>query len=576
MAVVVPTKGAHGQKAFPLGDRCFLGRNPECDLHELLADVAGVSRLHARIERVGGQYVIQDEGSRNGTWVNGERLAAKKLLTSGDRISIGELDLTFYDDSPAPETPDIALDEGESLARMPVAPPEPAVAGYSGEKLAALVQMLKRLGNSLDVATTLHELLSGLFAIFRQADRGFVAFTATDDMPIRLHTILFRYPEQQKSLALSPTLINHVLARREAVLWTEQGKAPGLPVTRTLDNMEVRWLMCAPLLDLEGRPFGVVQIDSNVPRLAFTKEDLEVMVGAVSQAAIAVRYAKLHEEGLKRQALEQDLRLAREVQLALLPAECAAFDRYQLFAHYQTAHEVGGDYFDFVELPGGRLAIVLADVAGKGVSAALLMAKLSGELRYYLSCAAPQWAVARLNDSLCQNGAGRFVTLVVAIVEKDSPRLTLINAGHPAPLRRRRSGAVEAVGADLRGPALGILPGKEWSQLETAIEPGDVWFVFTDGFTEAMDAAGELYGVARLEQQLARGPAAVRGAGEHILDGVRGFVGAQPQSDDMCLVGWARPEGEAAAEDHELGAKDGLTRDPDGQPVHPPGLDRQA
>src|SRR5262249_40041705 len=204
-------------------------------------------------------------------------------------------------------------------------------------------------------------------------------------------------------------------------------------------------------------------------------------------------------------------------------------DPYQLIAYYQTAHEVGGDYYDFVELPHGRLAVVLADVAGKGVSAALLMAKLSGELKYYLSCEAPADALARMNHSLCESGAGRFVTLLLAIVERTSPRLTLRNAGHLAPLRRRAGGAVEVVGEDARGVALGMVPEGQWRQAETEVEPGDVWFAFTDGFTEAVNARGEMYGGARLRQRLARAAAAVGEAGEDILEDVRRFLGDQDQ-----------------------------------------------
>jgi serine phosphatase RsbU (regulator of sigma subunit) len=203
---------------------------------------------------------------------------------------------------------------------------------------------------------------------------------------------------------------------------------------------------------------------------------------------------------------------------------------------------VGGDYYDFVELPGGRLAIILADVAGKGVSAALLMAKLSGELKYYLSCADPAAAVARMNDSLCQGGSGRFVTLLLIILEGAARRLLLLNAGHLAPLRRRASGAIDVIGEDARGPALGLLPETDWRQLEMAVEPGDVWLAFTDGVTEAVNARGEMYGSARLRTEFARAPARVAQTGESILGDVRQFVADHPQSDDICLVGWGYPK----------------------------------
>jgi serine phosphatase RsbU (regulator of sigma subunit) len=296
--------------------------------------------------------------------------------------------------------------------------------------------------------------------------------------------------------------------------------------------------MCAPLLDGDGNPFGVVQIDTGQPLHAFTIEDLEVMVGAVSQAAVAVRFAKLHEEALRRQAVARDLELARRVQLGLLPEGYPDWEGFEFFAYYHAAHEVGGDYYDFIALPNDRLALVVADAAGKGVSAALMAAKLSGELKYYLSCQPPGPALAHMNNSLCAGGTGRFVTLLAAVLDRRSLAMTLVNAGHPAPLRRRPDGTVEAVAESARGPALGLAPGRQYPETRVSVEPGDLWLAYTDGFTEATNAGGEMFGAARLRQRLAAAPPVVRESGDRIVREVLGFLADQPQSDDMCLVGW--------------------------------------
>jgi serine phosphatase RsbU (regulator of sigma subunit) len=556
MAMLVRTRGTHnGHWVFPLGKRCLLGRDATCEVADIFKDQRGVSRQHARIEREGDQYVLEDQDSRNGTQVNGQKLTGRHLLKSGDRIGICNIELVFYEEAATgdsvSEDSNLTVEEAdaESLASVPVGPPEPVAprGHYSQEKLRALAGMLKKLGSSLDTTATLHELLTGLFAIFRQADRGFVAFLGSENEPLNPRATLFRDPQPDNRLAMSRTLIKHVVTRREATIWMQHRKTADLPNAVTLESMDVRSVMCVPLLDGEGQPFGVVQIDSRDPRQAFTTDDVEIMVGAVSQAAVAVRYARLHEESLRRQVLERDLQLARQVQHSLLPADPPSCPPYQFFAYYETALEVGGDYYDFVELPNDRLAIVLADVAGKGVSAALLMAKLSGELKYYLSSADPITAVARTNASVCQTSAGRFITLLLAIVDRTSRRLTLLNAGHLAPLRRRASGTVDVVGEDARGPALGILPEASWHLVETEVAPADVWLAFTDGVTEAVNARAEMYGAARLRRELAKAPALVGEAGEAILADVRQFLADQPQSDDMCLVGWGFPYPVAAA-----------------------------
>jgi serine phosphatase RsbU (regulator of sigma subunit) len=476
-------------------------------------------------------------------------------LRSGDRLVIGAVELTFLEEADAissADPPSPAALSGISfrepaeprlpLSSLAVAAPGVAapLVGYTGEKLRALVKMLKRLGSSLEINATLNELLQGLFSIFPQTQRGFVAFTAEGNEDVTPRAVHFREEAENTRVSISRTLVRHVLSLREAVLWTEHDAAPGLTSPGTLIDLQIRSLMCAPLLDGDGNPFGVVQIDTNQPAAAFTAEDLEVMIGAVGQAAVAVRFAKLHEEALRRQTVAHDLELARRVQLGLLPEGYPKCEGFEFFAYYRAAYEVGGDYYDFIELPNERLALVVADAAGKGVSAALMMAKLSGELKYHLSCASPSAALARMNDSLCAGGTGRFVTLLVAILDRRGSKLTLVNAGHPAPLRRGADSVVEAIGESARGAALGLLPETRYQEVQTPVAPGDVWLAYTDGFTEAANASGKMFGAARLRERLARAPAVVREAGDRIVRDVLNFMGDQAQSDDMCLVGWGR------------------------------------
>jgi serine phosphatase RsbU (regulator of sigma subunit) len=552
MAVLVRTQGSHqGKWVYSVGPRCVLGRHPECDIADVFAENNGASRFHALLESVGGRYIVEDKGSRNGTYVNGHRVTGRAPLRSGDRLLIAGVELTFIEEAdaagPAAATPSAGpglvsfVEPAESptpLSSLAVAAPGASVAptGYSAEKLRALVQMLKRLGRSLDIDATLHELLDGLFAIFPQAQRGFVAFTVEGQEDVTPRATHFRPEDANQRVRLSRTLVRHVLSRREAVLWADE--EPERVSFGTLEDLQIRSLMCVPLLDGDSNPLGVVQIDTDQSLSAFTPEDLEVMVGAVSQAAIAVRFAKLHEEALRRQAVARDLELARRVQLGLLPEGYPDCEGFEFYAYYRAAYEVGGDYYDFIELPNERLALVVADAAGKGVSAALMMAKLAGELKYHLSCKSPGTALAHMNDSLCAGGTGRFVTLLAAILDRRSPTLTLVNAGHPAPLRRRPDGIVQAVAESVRGTALGLMPGQQYAEATVAIEPGDLWLAYTDGFTEAMSRTGKMFGADRLRERLAAAPAVVRESGDRIVREIVTFLGDQPPSDDMCLVGW--------------------------------------
>jgi serine phosphatase RsbU (regulator of sigma subunit) len=534
-----------------------LGRDADCDISDLFNHTSSVSRFHAVVELAAGQYFVEDNGSRNGTYLNGKRLTERVPLRSGDCLGIASVELTFLEEadgaSAVPAAPAAAARLDRVSYTEPASPPTPlsslavtapgvsgSVAGYSADKLRALVLMLKSLGRSLEVQTTLTELLSGLFAMFPQAQRGVVAFTADGQDDVTPRATYFHREEVDPRIGISRTLVRHVLSRREAVLWADQDPTSGLATPGTLTELCIHSLMCAPLLDGDGNPFGVVQIDTDQPMRKFTPEDLEVMVGAVSQAAVAVRFVKLYEEGLRRQAIVRDLELARRVQLGLLPEAYPNCEGYEFFAYYRSAYDVGGDYYDFIELPNERLALVVADVAGKGVSAALLMAKLSGELKYHLSCEPPGAALGRMNEVLCSGGTGRFVTLLTVIVDRRTSMLTLVNAGLPAPLRRRPDGSVVAIGQSERGPALGLLPDRKYTELQASIEPGDVWIAYTDGFPEAANARGEMFGASHLREGLAQAPGMVQESGGRIVQEVLSFLGDQPQSDDMCLIGWGR------------------------------------
>jgi serine phosphatase RsbU (regulator of sigma subunit) len=300
--------------------------------------------------------------------------------------------------------------------------------------------------------------------------------------------------------------------------------------------------MCAPLVDAEGTAMGVVQVDTQDMQRQFNDQDLEVLASVVPSAATALRYCQLHEEALKRQALDRDLKLARRVQNALLPEAAPRLEGYQFFAFYEAAYEVGGDYYDYVPLPGGRWAVVVADAVGKGVSAALLMAKLSGELRSSLSIEpTPAAAVARMNDSMTRSGmAGHFVTLILAVIDPATHQVNLVNAGHMAPLVRRADGFVDEAPGVTGGPALGILPNQDYAARSVRLDAGDSVTMFTDGFSEAARADNAMYGVERLRGQLAVPVGTAKELGERVLSDVRRFVGGHPQSDDMCLICFGR------------------------------------
>ena len=180
----------------------------------------------------------------------------------------------------------------------------------------------------------------------------------------------------------------------------------------------IRSVMCVPVTSGDGRLLGVIQVDSRDIRDGFDAADLDVLAGIAGRAAQAIEQALAHDERVEREQLDRDLALAHRVQQGLLPHTPPVLPGYEIFDFYEAARQVGGDFFGYVPLSGGRLAVVLADVSGKGVAAALLMAALSADIRYCLASEPDLGqAVSRINEGFLRGGwEDRFATLVVAVL----------------------------------------------------------------------------------------------------------------------------------------------------------------
>jgi sigma-B regulation protein RsbU (phosphoserine phosphatase) len=232
------------------------------------------------------------------------------------------------------------------------------------------------------------------------------------------------------------------------------------------------------------------------------------------------------------------------VQHGFLPRQLPEVAGYEFFAYYESAHEVGGDYYDFIPLPRQRLAVLLGDVAGKGVAAALLMAKLSADARYcMLTNPDTATAVTKLNSLLNESRiADAFVTLVAAILDPASHTVTLVNAGHPSPLIYHRATRTvsEATSIEVAGFPLGVFDGFAYASCQVSLEPGDCIMAFTDGVTEAMDVNNvqlKTKGVYAAVQGEAYSP---RALGEQVVRVVKQFAAGCTQHDDIALVGFGR------------------------------------
>ncbi len=569
MAFLQWIEGLEPGKRFELElAEAVIGRSSECELP--LVNAAAVSRRHAMFSMAGGRHFIEDLESRNGTLVNDRLIQQRTPLASGDRITICDQIFRFVDAAagdlggrhPNQESSlntlfhdhtgvETDVDDDDDQASSPEVMATLDLSGGSTSwrmsakpevKLAALVEISNNLTGSIDLDDILPRVLDSLFRVFPQADRGFVIMRPTPTAPLVAVADKHRKPDQDEQMRFSRTIIEEAMSKRKAILSADAASDQRFGMAQSIADFQIRSMICAPMVDREGEPLGVLQIDTMNQRSRFTDDDLEVLAAVAGQASFAIENARMHKRAVAQQAVERDLELASQMQRGLLPRHPPVLPGYVFFDYYQSARQVGGDYYDCVTLPDGRVAVVLGDVAGKGVAAALLMARLSSDVRFALATYAnPAEAVTVVNASFASHGwDDRFVTMIVAVIDPRDNKMTLVNAGHMAPLLRRASGEVIEVGEEEAGLPIGVSDDFEFEAFTTAFAPGESLTIFTDGFSEAMNDQRELYGMERLTQQVAADSISVDELGRHLLDDVSRFVGDFPQSDDMCLACFGR------------------------------------
>ena len=528
-------------------ERTVLGRHPSCDV---MIPESAVSRQHAVITLAHGgasTITLEDLGSRNGTFVNGEQLVGPTPLNVGDELSVGGQQLTLRavgaaDEADHPADATMFFDNGdESMVVSQVdlrGPHSTAEADRNAAaKLHAAHELGLAIGSSLDPELVPGRLVDGLFTIFPKAERAFVLLIDRESGKPVLRARKMR-ADQSGPLMLSRSLIEKVVRGRKAILSADAAGDSRLNMNESILACHIRSVMCAPIGRAGGDVLGVLQVDSRELSDGFRPDDLDVLASLAEQAARAIEQALAHEDRVRREKLRRDLYVARQVQQGMLPKQPPVIPGYDIFDFYSPARQVGGDYYDYVPLPDGRVVAVMADVSGKGVSAALVMATLSSKVALAVATESDvAEAVARINASFCSNEwEERFATVMVCVIDPSTQQATLVNAGHLPLALRHPDGRVELVGADLGCLPLGWDPEATYRSLQFAIHPGATLVLYTDGISEAMDVESKIYDFHRLTAVLAGADGSAEETGRRIIADVERYTAGQVQTDDMCLI----------------------------------------
>ncbi|NLE29969.1 MAG: SpoIIE family protein phosphatase [Phycisphaerae bacterium] len=284
-----------------------------------------------------------------------------------------------------------------------------------------------------------------------------------------------------------------------------------------------------------GRGVGVIHLYGSGPQ-AYDRFEIECLKAIASQAASAIINAQLYQESIEAERTQRQLKMAGEVQRRMLPKRSPKMVKVDIGSVYEPTYLVGGDYYDFLELSGGRLGVVIADVAGKGVPASLQMVSLKATLRAYADQAPDLQTLVKMTDKVFRRDSllGDFATLLIGIIDPEKGTFDYVNAGHYPALLVRDSKIEQQ---KVSGPALAIFDKPEFTPYTIELEPSDEIVLYTDGFLDAMNFDHHGFGLDRLRASIMKySHLSAQKIAENVLWDVRRFVGLSTQADDMSMV----------------------------------------
>ena len=510
-----------GHRIVPIDKPVFtIGRRQESDLH---IPNPGVSRDHAQIVRDLDRYVIRDRSS-TGTFVNDEAVS-EAALSSGDRIRLGpgdDITLVFIE----------GPDEASSHTGAAV---------HDLRQMTALFQGLRAIG-SVHALDEILALVLDLTIEFTRAERGFIMLADASG------TLEFTQGRAEGRVALSGRTFATSRRIPEEVFATGQARTVGDLLDGDMLNahtgtiaLGIRHVLCLPLqLTRVGHSggssrIGVLYLDSRRKGTLLSETTRAGLETLAKEAADAIESARLYTEEIEKLRLEQELGIAAQIQQALLPKGDYVGRGVEAAAISVPCRAIGGDFFEYVELPDGGFGFALGDVAGKGAPAALMTAAVQG---VFATRAAdgepPAVTISRLNRAVIQRAVrARFVTMFYGVIAPDA-RLTYCNAGHNPPLVVGESGVRRL---DSGGLVLGLFPQALYEEASVPLTPGDVIVVFSDGVSESVNPEGEQYEEHRIaacvQANLGLPPATIL---ERLVADVRTFSAGTPQPDDWTAL----------------------------------------
>jgi sigma-B regulation protein RsbU (phosphoserine phosphatase) len=499
------------------------------------------------LTRIDGKWQVEDLGSKNGTLLNNVKIEGSLPVRIGDKIVAGHLTLELAEsipDAAAMEKVEFVEQSASSStgSTTVVANLDSLLGTQPGEmdKTSIIttnpqMQALIRAGRELAGHRPLHELFEVIMDLSMEAvmaGRGVLMTLEGDELVPRA--------ARGAGFKISRTVRDRVLNEKSSLLVRDAQMDMALKAQMSIVQQRVRSMIAVPL-QTNNKVIGLIYVDSPDMIRDFTREDLGLLTVMANVAAIRIEHARLNEIELVERAMSKELEQAAHIQMGLLPSASPKAEGMDIAGRTSACRTVGGDYYDYLSFPDGRIAMLVGDVAGKGMPASLLMSSLQARVKVLFEDGDRlAEKITRLNKATTANCPdNRFITFFMTIADPATGELVYTNAGHNPPVLVRK-GAVSGQNYDQLeggGMILGILPMAQYQEFRIRMEPGDTLVLYSDGVTEAVDPSDEDFG----EQRLADLVASLQDRpAQEIVEAVHAevarFTQGAPPADDITVV----------------------------------------
>lgn len=514
-----------------------IGRASECTIP---VKDRYLSRKHAEIVHEDAGWILKDSGSANGTYLNGVRVEEHLVLKSGDRIRMGETELLFIAEHSTDRFVAVADPHFTPTIAIPIKDLEAAIT--SGSELPERLHTLNMLAMELIEDPPMDRLFG--FIVDRvmdhlQPSRAAIGLLTDEGTNFSSVEVRRKNPDDTAELTVSHTLLEAIVKEKTTLAFVDVSVDEKLSKANSIVMQGINSVVCAPLT-VADHVVGLLYVDWYFTQKMIQEDDVRLVGQIARLASLKLENTRLRDSALQKRLMDEELRMASTIQQGLLPLEPPRVEGHSLIGMNEACRTVSGDYYDFIVRPDGRLYFVIADVSGKGVTAALLMAGIQAAFRIFTkSDPTPAELLGGLNGHLRETmPRSKFVTMFVGRLDPGSGVVEYCNAGHVPPFHLAPGTVDELPETDI---LLGPFANARYHDATFTLAPGDAVVLFTDGLTEAENDEGEEFSAEMMKATLANlhGRKADEIVGE-LKHAVFRFTNVQSLADDLTMVVVAR------------------------------------